>query len=79
MFFILKEPESHDETEAESVFPNDSRTLPLHSRLGAPSLRSSRTSLRSRESRNNRLRRMTTSQEVFIHLKTTINSTVAKM
>ncbi|XP_048730125.1 ras and EF-hand domain-containing protein homolog isoform X3 [Ostrea edulis] len=57
------EPESHDETEAESVFPNDSRTLPLHSRLGAPSLRSSRTSLRSRESRNNRLRRMTTSQE----------------
>lgn len=60
----LKEPESHDETEAESVFPNDNRALQLQTRLGAPSIRSSRASLRSRESRNSRLRRMTASQEV---------------
>lgn len=57
------EPESHDETEAESVFPNDNRALQLQTRLGAPSIRSSRASLRSRESRNSRLRRMTASQE----------------
>lgn len=57
------EPESHDETEAESVFPNDNRALQLQTRLGAPNIRSSRASLRSRESRNSRLRRMTASQE----------------
>lgn len=57
------EPESHDETEAESVFPNDNRALQLQTRLGTPSIRSSRASLRSRESRNSRLRRMTASQE----------------
>lgn len=57
------EPESHDETEAESVFPNDNRAMQLQTRLGAPSIRSSRASLRSRESRNSRLRRMTASQE----------------
>uniref|UniRef100_A0A8W8NPJ8 EF-hand domain-containing protein n=1 Tax=Magallana gigas TaxID=29159 RepID=A0A8W8NPJ8_MAGGI len=57
------EPESHDETEAESVFPNDNRALQLQTRLGAPSIRSPRASLRSRESRNSRLRRMTASQE----------------
>lgn len=63
-FFSSKEPESHDETEAESVFPNDNRALQLQTRLGTPSIRSSRASLRSRESRNSRLRRMTASQEV---------------
>lgn len=46
------------------MFPNDNRALQLQTRLGAPSIRSSRASLRSRESRNSRLRRMTASQEV---------------
>ncbi|XP_061182905.1 ras and EF-hand domain-containing protein homolog isoform X2 [Saccostrea echinata] len=64
------EPESHDETEAESIVPNDSRSLQLQTRLGTPSIRSSRASLRSRESRNNRLRRMTTSQESIGSSKT---------
>ncbi|XP_078331588.1 ras and EF-hand domain-containing protein homolog isoform X1 [Crassostrea virginica] len=64
------EPESHDETEAESVFPNDNRALQLQTRLGTPSIRSSRASLRSRESRNSRLRRMTASQESIGSSKT---------
>nr|XP_022342071.1 ras and EF-hand domain-containing protein homolog isoform X6 [Crassostrea virginica] len=64
------EPESHDETEAESVFPNENRALQLQTRLGTPSIRSSRASLRSRESRNSRLRRMTASQESIGSSKT---------
>ncbi|XP_062573203.1 ras and EF-hand domain-containing protein homolog isoform X2 [Saccostrea cucullata] len=64
------EPESHDETESESIVPNDNRSLQIQTRLGTPSIRSSRASLRSRESRNSRLRRMTASQESIGSSKT---------
>ncbi|KAK3101207.1 hypothetical protein FSP39_001755 [Pinctada imbricata] len=62
------EPESHDEleTETESTFPpTEARMYKVleQNRLGNPNLRSSRSSLRSRDSPRNRLKRMNTSQE----------------